>query len=273
MTVATQKVNDNSNGMIDIIEGNAECASIAVIFARGTFDSGNIGVWVGPQFFEELSSRVPSAALQGVDPDAYKADLYGYLSEGGSDDGAVSLASTVNDYNSKCPDSVIVISGWSQGALVAHKALEQISSTALDKTAALVTFGDPNGVWNNTALPESIPSSSFSTSCVTGTIFDPLCAQIPSDFKFPTSLSDIVGPFASLPNVAVGIQQAEAAANLAIKFPAELAASWEAFVSNLTPQQFVRLMLTPQHFTYGNNGMASQAADFVAGLAPVQNSQ
>lgn len=161
----------------------------------------------------------------------------------------------------------------SQGALVAHKALQQVSSTALDKVAALVTFGDPNGVWSNISLPTSIPTSSFSSSCVTGTVFDPLCAQLPSDFKFPTSISDIVGPFSSLPNITVGMQQVEAAASLIIEFPKQLAESWDSFVSNLTPEQFVRLMLTPQHFTYGNNGMAGQAADFVAGLAAVQGAQ
>jgi cutinase len=148
-----------------------------------------------------------------------------------------------------------------------------VSSAALDKVAALVTFGDPNGVWSNISLPTSIPSSSFSSSCVTGTVFDPLCAQLPSDFKFPTSISDIVGPFSSLPDVTVGMQQVEAAASLIVGFPKQLIASWDSFVSNLTPEQFVRLMLTPQHFTYGNNGMAGQAADFVAGLDAVLSAQ
>lgn len=55
---------------------------------------------------------MPSVALQGVDSTVYTADLDGYLSDGGSDDGAASLASTVNDYNSKCPNSAIIVSGW-----------------------------------------------------------------------------------------------------------------------------------------------------------------
>lgn len=86
----------------------------------------------------------------------------------------------------------------------------------------------------------------------------------------PTSLADILGPFKSLPSVAVGEQQAEAAANMVKKFPGELAASWDAFVRNLRSEQFVRLLLTPQHFTYGNNGMAARAADFVAGIPRIK---
>ena len=33
-------VDDTANGMQDVIDGAAACASTAVIFARGTFDSG-----------------------------------------------------------------------------------------------------------------------------------------------------------------------------------------------------------------------------------------
>jgi hypothetical protein len=142
--------------------------------------------------------------------------------------------------------------------------LGQLTQPTLSQIAGVVTFGDPNGVWSNLALPSS--SIPFSSYCVTGTIFDPLCAQLPTDFQFPTSVSDIVGPFASLPSAAVGIQQVEAAASLVVQFPGQLAASWDAFVQNLAPSQFIRLMLTPQHFTYGDNGMVAQAAGWVGGL-------
>lgn len=74
--------------------------------------ASNIGVWVGPQFFSALSSKISSVALQGVDPSAYKADLEGYLAEGGSNDGAKSLAETVDAYIAKCPESAVVVSGW-----------------------------------------------------------------------------------------------------------------------------------------------------------------
>lgn len=71
----------------------------------------------------------------------------------------------------------------------------------------------------------------------------------------------------------MGTQQIKAAASLVVEFPGQLKDSWDSFVSNLAPEQFVRLMLTPQHFTYGNNGMAAKGADFVAGLDAVQSAQ
>lgn len=40
--VVSQGVNDTANGMLDVIHGNADCKAVAVIFARGTFDSGSV---------------------------------------------------------------------------------------------------------------------------------------------------------------------------------------------------------------------------------------
>ena len=89
-----------------------KCGPVGVIFARGTFDQGNVGVWVGNIFGEALQDAIPGVVLQGVDEDAYPADLAGYLKEGGSDSGAKSLAAQVTAYNKKCPDSTIVVTGW-----------------------------------------------------------------------------------------------------------------------------------------------------------------
>jgi cutinase len=157
--------------------------------------------------------------------------------------------------------------------VVAHKALQGLDKTstpALKLVAGLVTFGDPNHVWDNLPLPRSIPSSSFSSYCVTGSVFDPLCAHLPQAFKIPTSVNDIIGPFKTLPTVAVGAQEAEAAASLIVNFPGQLLGTFTSFIKALRPSQFVRLLLTPEHFTYGNNGMAKTAAGFVANLPAVK---
>ncbi|KAH8827583.1 carbohydrate esterase family 5 protein [Flagelloscypha sp. PMI_526] len=256
---------DVANDMQDAIDGVADCKDVAVIFARGTFDSGNIGVWVGPQFQQALSSKINSLAFQGVDSDAYAADLQGYLGESGSDGGSQALAQTVTDYTAKCPDSTVVISGWSQGALVAHKGLGLLSSDVQKKVAGLTVFGDPQQLFSSEAVPSGIQ---FNSQCFTGTVLDPLCANVPGDFKLPTSIDDIVGPFTDLPSLAVGADEVKAAATLVVKFPGQLLKAGSAFLKTLTsnPQ---RLLLTPEHFMYGNKGLTSDAATFVAGLPAV----
>jgi cutinase len=259
---------DEADDMQAAIDGTGSCAAVAALFARGTFDEGNIGVWVGPALMDAFRSGASSFAAQGVDASAYPADLNGYVNEGGSDSGAASMASTAAAYAQACPDSAIVFAGWSQGALVAHKALAQLDSDTLGKVAGLVTFGDMWPLYGGAADP--IDSSTVQSFCVTGTVFDPLCAPLPDGFQWPTSLSDILGPFADLPSVTQGAEEAAAAADLVAHFPGELADALPGALSNLDQLQIQRLLLTPQHFTYGNIGDAASAASFALGLPAVQ---
>ncbi|KAJ7780077.1 carbohydrate esterase family 5 protein [Mycena maculata] len=258
---------NTANDMEDVISGAAACKDVAAIFARGTFDSGNIGVWVGPQFQSALASQINSFAFQGVDASAYPATLESYLGEAGGVSGAQSLADTVTAYVNACPDASVIVSGWSQGALVAHQGLALLTPAVQQSVAALAVFGDPAALFGLPAVPSTIP---VHAECFTGTDLDPLCASLSADFTFPTSLSDITGPFSKLPTLATGASEVAAAASLVLDFPGELLAADQAFVHTLTnTSETQRLLLTPQHFMYGNNGNTGTAADFVAGLAAV----
>ena len=66
------------------------CTEYTVIFARGTTEPGNVGILVGPPFFEALESLVGSSALtiQGVND--YSASIDGYL-EGGDPVGSAEM--------------------------------------------------------------------------------------------------------------------------------------------------------------------------------------
>lgn len=55
------------------------CSDVTILFARGTFEPGNVGALVGPQFFDSLSSVLggsKSLGIQGVD---YPASMEGNL--------------------------------------------------------------------------------------------------------------------------------------------------------------------------------------------------
>jgi hypothetical protein len=66
------------------------CTTYTVIFARGTTEPGNVGILVGPPFFQALESLVGSSALtiQGVND--YAASIDGYL-EGGDPSGSAEM--------------------------------------------------------------------------------------------------------------------------------------------------------------------------------------
>jgi len=58
------------------------CRTYTVIFARGTTEPGNVGILVGPPFFEALKESVGTSAvaIQGVN--GYAASVAGYLAGG-----------------------------------------------------------------------------------------------------------------------------------------------------------------------------------------------
>lgn len=64
-------------GISDTSNSNG-CADVTVVFARGTCDPGNVGVLVGPPFFNELAKALGGRTLnvQGVE---YPATVTGYL--------------------------------------------------------------------------------------------------------------------------------------------------------------------------------------------------
>ncbi|KAL4992195.1 cutinase [Aspergillus falconensis] len=118
-----------------------------------------MGTVVGPKVGEALKSLTGNkAAIQGVD---YPADAAGNAALGGS--GGPKMASLVETALKQCPDTKVVLGGYSQGAMVVHSAASKLSS---GQVAGAVTFGDPF----KSQKPDNIDQ--FKTFCATG---DPVC--------------------------------------------------------------------------------------------------
>jgi len=67
---------------VDTTENGASgCKDMTVIFARGTTESGNVGLVTGPPFFDALSAMIGanSVSVQGVE---YPASIEGFLQGG-----------------------------------------------------------------------------------------------------------------------------------------------------------------------------------------------
>ncbi|KAJ3119362.1 hypothetical protein HK098_005573 [Nowakowskiella sp. JEL0407] len=123
----------------DVVKGI--CKPTIVIFARGTGESGNVGTVTGPPFFTALKKILGTnnVAVQGVDCPMNTAGI----AAGGDPVGIRTMVSLVKSAASKCPTSKIVMSGYSQGAMVVAKAGAQLSASDVAKVAAVVNFGDP----------------------------------------------------------------------------------------------------------------------------------
>ncbi|KIY65359.1 carbohydrate esterase family 5 protein [Cylindrobasidium torrendii FP15055 ss-10] len=260
--VLPRATGDTENGMQDVIDGTSDCLPVAAIFARGTTEVGNVGAWVGPNIMEALGENV---AKQGVSRDAYPAVLVDFYAEGGSNSGAQGLADTVQSYVDKCPDAAVVIIGWSQGALVAHKGLGLLDAATVEKNVAgLVTFGDPWDLFDHDTMP--IDESLFYTVCEHG---DLLCDELPEGFLPPT-LDQIAHMFDVLPEAAQGEAEIEAAAQGIKLIPGQLADAWPAIKDTIAAGEYQRLMVTPQHLVYGNNGNAAEAGAWALELPKVK---
>jgi hypothetical protein len=89
---------------------SGKCAPNILIFAKGTFEPGAYGVFIGPSF----TSGLPADwTTHGV---AYDPDIPGDFCLGLP--GGMVAKDVINQAAKKCPNSKLFVSGYSQGAMV-----------------------------------------------------------------------------------------------------------------------------------------------------------
>ncbi|KAK1975144.1 cutinase [Colletotrichum cereale] len=116
------------------------CKAITVLFARGTIEPGTLGVVVGPGLQKAAQSALgaDSVAFEGV---TYPADTRGISEEQvGTGPGSTAMTSQANQWLSKCPETKLILTGYSQGAMVVHNTAKMLNGNGV---FAAVTFGDP----------------------------------------------------------------------------------------------------------------------------------
>lgn len=141
------------------LTAGAGCKDMTVIFARGTTEPGNVGLFTGPPFFDALTSMLGanSLAIQGVD---YSASVEGFL-EGGDSTGSQAMWATLHNSHfyqqflkvpratlisstlKTCPNTKLVMSGYSQGGQLVHNAAAMLPASTMAQVSSVVIFGDP----------------------------------------------------------------------------------------------------------------------------------
>jgi len=172
--LATRQISDEANDLLD----GSPCKDLTLIFARGTTEPGNMGIIVGPPFADALISDLGAdrVAVQGVD---YPASIAGFL-EGGDPTGSQTTASLVERAEAQCPDTKVLLSGYSQGGQLVHNAAKLLTASQSNMVAAVVIFGDPD----DGQAVGSIPSNKVDIFCAVG---DDICAG--GDLILPPHLS------------------------------------------------------------------------------------
>ncbi|KAF2462964.1 cutinase precursor [Lindgomyces ingoldianus] len=143
------------------------CRDILFAFARGSTEAGNMGTIVGPQTSNGLKAQfgASTVATEGID---YAALLSTNALPGGTDAASKNLMKGVlNAMAIQCPDSVIVAAGYSQGAAVCHRAIEELSGAVKDRIVGVVTYGDTQKQQDNGQIP-NFPKDKVKIICQPG---------------------------------------------------------------------------------------------------------
>lgn len=141
----------------------APCPDVEVTFGRATTEAPGVGV-VGQEFIDSLRSQVGGKSI-AVYPVNYPAsDDFAPSVNAGTSDASAHVQSMI----ANCPNTKIVLGGYSQGALVIDQITiaqapvagfvpETLSADQADHVAALALFGNPSdrylGASVNTVSP------------------------------------------------------------------------------------------------------------------------
>ncbi|EMD62191.1 hypothetical protein GGP41_002352 [Bipolaris sorokiniana] len=149
----------------DVKNGGA-CKAMTILFARGTTEIGNMGTVAGPPFVSAVGAMMGgNVAVQGIE---YPADVPGFL-VGGDAGGSKLMAQMVGQVKAKCPDTTLVMAGYSQGGQLVHNAAAMLSADDSAFVSSAVIFGDPD---NGQAVGK-VAAANTKVICATG---DLICA-------------------------------------------------------------------------------------------------
>ncbi|MCG7597578.1 cutinase family protein [Mycobacterium sp. PSTR-4-N] len=126
------------------------CSDVAVVFARGTAEPAGLGR-VGQAFVDDLRAELGGRSVTAA-PVNYPAS-YDFLQSApaGANDASAQIQATA----ARCPDTRIVVGGYSQGAAVVDLIAgdpaatfgfgRPMPATVADHVAAVAVFGNPAG--------------------------------------------------------------------------------------------------------------------------------
>ncbi|KAF7191118.1 putative cutinase 3 [Pseudocercospora fuligena] len=151
---------------------NGACRQVTFIFARGSTESGNMGITVGPQTCSGLKRSLGSTnvACQGIGG-AYDASLGDNALPRGTSSAAIAEASRLFRLaNTKCPDTIVVTGGYSQGAALVAASLSDLSQQApavAGQVAGAILYGYTRNEQNGGRIP-NYPTERTKVFCAMG---------------------------------------------------------------------------------------------------------
>ncbi|BBX61378.1 cutinase [Mycobacterium saskatchewanense] len=148
--------------------GDDKCPDVELIFARGTFEPPGLGA-TGQAFADALTARLPGTSIS-----SYGVNYPASLDFSQASDGVVDASARVGEIVGACPNTKIVLGGYSQGAAVAAYITADsvppgyalpagitgpMPPTVAKHVAAVVLFGKPSDGFLNLVDHDAPPIS------------------------------------------------------------------------------------------------------------------
>lgn len=167
---------------------NPACSAVEVVFARGTFEAPGIGD-TGQAFVDSLNAKL------GQPVGVYAVDYPASLDFQAAADGVADASRQVQTIATTCPNTKIVLGGYSQGAAVAGYTTASaipagftlpaditgpMPATVASHVAAVALFGTPDQ-WFLNLVDHSAPPITIGDAYVNKTVEmcnqgDPVCS-------------------------------------------------------------------------------------------------
>lgn len=136
---------------------DGSCGDIIFIFARGSTETGNMGITVGPPTCSGLKSANSNTICQGVGG-GYTASIADNVSSSGTSAAGLREAAEMFALAaSQCPDAAIVAGGYSQGAALIANAISTLDSSAQAQVKGVVLYGYTKNAQNDGKIPNYPP--------------------------------------------------------------------------------------------------------------------
>jgi cutinase len=129
------------------------CPDVTVVFARGTSEPPGLGSVGGP-FVEDLRARVAPRTVEGAAVDYPASNEFNTSTPAGADAARSLIESTA----ANCPNTRMVLGGYSQGAAVIELATNEVSPQIADHVAASALFGTPHSSFASTLGGGPLPA-------------------------------------------------------------------------------------------------------------------
>jgi cutinase len=151
------------------------CSDVSVVFARGTHQEPGLGN-IGQAFVDSLKSQLGGKSVDVYAVNYPANDDYHNSANAGSAD----ASAHIQDIVANCPNSRIVLGGYSQGSTVIDLATNAMPTSVADHVAAVALFGEPTSqfssmLWGGQPLPTINPAygSKLTSVCAPD---DPICS-------------------------------------------------------------------------------------------------